>query len=306
MSIDARTVKELRDRTGVGMMDCKKALTETDGDLDRAVGLLREKGLASASKKASRVAAEGLVGVFVTDDMTRAALVELNCETDFVAKTDEFHTLLSQVGTAILASESLGQGGSEEAAGIEAAADGGPLPGVLTEAIGSMGENISLRRFTCIQAQGGVVGGYVHAGGKIGVLVEVEGAGTQDKELIRSLAMQIAAVVPRYVDRSQVDGDEVERERAIYASQAKASGKPDNVVERIVDGKLEKYYREVCLLDQEYIRDSDLTVSKLIEQSATNGTSLKVRGFSRYQLGEGIERKTVNLAEEVAEQLARS
>lgn len=304
MSIDARTVKELRDRTGAGMMDCKRALSETGGDLDAAVALLREKGLASAAKKAGRVAAEGLVGVFASADGSEAVVVELNCETDFVAKNDAFGDLLQTVGNALLDSDA--EEGTGESAG-DLAVGSKKLSEVLTDAVASIGENIGLRRFVRVRAGGGRVGSYVHAGGKIGVLVELSGASEAHDDLARSLAMQVAAAMPRHVRRDEVPEAEVAAEREIFKNQALASGKPEQVVEKIVDGKVDKFFREICLVEQEYVRDSQLTVEKLLAQSGKEtGSELRLERFVRYQLGEGIEKKESNLAAEVAEQLGKS
>ncbi len=307
MSISASQVKELREKTGAGMMDCKRALTETEGDLEAAVALLREKGLAGASKKAGRVAAEGLVGIFQADAGGAAVMLELNCETDFVAKTDKFQELLATLGKAVLDSgESTGDG--ETAAALPTGA--GPALGeLLKESIASIGENISLRRFVRCEDAGGVVGSYIHAGGKIGVLVDLSGADSgnaEHRELARSLAMHIAAAMPRYIDRDGVPAEQVAAESEIFRGQALASGKPEKVIDRIVSGKLEKFFSEICLLEQEYVRDSDLTIAQLLEKlGAASGAQLSVGGFTRFQLGEGIEKKQSNLAEEVAEQLAQ-
>jgi elongation factor Ts len=306
MSVDAGRVKELRDRTGAGMMDCKRALTDTSGDIDKAIALLREKGLASASKKAGRVAAEGLVGTFTSADAKRAVLVELNCETDFVAKTPDFGKLLDVVGNALLSVPKLVAEGDGGTVADLPLGDGSKLGEALTKAVASIGENIALRRFTRIDSQDGRLGTYVHAGGKIGVLVEVQGAGAAHAELLRSLAMQVAAAMPRYTRRDEVPAAELASEREIFRTQAMASGKPANVVEKIVDGKIEKFFRDVCLVEQEYVRDSQLSVEKLLAaEGKSTGATLHVRRFIRYQLGEGIEKRTSNLAAEVAEQLAK-
>jgi elongation factor Ts len=302
MTIDARTVKNLRDRTGAGMMDCKRALTESGGDVDAAVALLREKGLASAAKKSGRVAADGMVGVFANEDRTVAVLLELNCETDFVAKNEAFGELLSKVGQALLATDGVSEGSGATVADIEVD-EGTSLSALIADAVASIGENIELRRFARMTTNGGRIGSYVHAGGKIGVIVEFKGATAEHDELTRSLAMQVAAAMPRYVRRAEVDEAELAAEREIYRNQALASGKPENVVDKIVDGKIQKFYREICLIEQEYVRDSQLTVEKLLEQS---GPDLSVERFVRFQLGEGIEKKESNLAEEVAEQIGRS
>jgi elongation factor Ts len=301
MNIDARLVKDLRDRTGAGMMDCKKALAETSGDLDKAVTVLREKGLAGASKKAGRVAADGLVGVFASPDSKTAVVLELNCETDFVAKTDAFKALFDTLGGALLAAD-VTEGTGETAASLKVAG-GKSVSELLTESIAQIGENLGLRRFTRIAAKDGVVGSYVHAGGKIGVLVELKGgSNAAHVELARSLAMQVAAAFPRFVSRDQVSAGDLATEREIYRQQALASGKPEKIVDRIVDGKIDKFYSEVCLLEQEYVRDGEVRIDKLLAGVAKEtGATLSVARFSRFQLGEGIEKKQSNLADEVAQ-----
>ena len=305
MSVSASQVKELRERTGAGMMDCKRALSETDGDLERAVSVLREKGLAGAAKKAGRVAAEGLVGVYTSEDARTAVIVELNCETDFVAKNEAFVALLADVGKALLASATAEVGTGEDVADLSMA-DGRTLSACLTEAVATVGENISLRRFERLRCEDGLLGSYVHAGGKIGVVVELRGAGSEQTELLRSLAMQIAAAFPRYVRRDEVPADEIEKESEIFRAQALASGKPDKVVERIVSGKIEKFYGEACLLEQDYVRDPDVTIEQLLGAASKDaGKELRLERFSRFQLGEGIEKRESNLAEEVAAQIAQ-
>jgi len=306
MSVDARTVKDLRDRTGAGMMDCKRALAETGGNVEAAIAYLREQGLASAAKKAGRVAAEGIVGAFVSDDRTRAVLVELNCETDFVAKNTAFTTLLGQVASALAGAGVPEQGTGEQVASLAVAGDN-TLGGLIRDAVATLGENIAVRRFAQLSARGGRIGSYVHAGGKIGVLVELQGATAADDELAKAIAMQVAAAMPRYVHRGQVAQAEIQAEREIYRGQALGSGRPANVVDRIVEGKLEKFFHEICLLEQEYVRDPQLTVEKLVAQAGkSSGTKITVARFVRYQLGEGIERKESNLAAEVAAQIGRS
>jgi elongation factor Ts len=306
LSVSAAQVKELRERTGAGMMDCKRALGEVDGDMEAAIKALREHGLASASKKGGRVAAEGLVGLFVSDCGSRGVAMELNCETDFVAKTDDFAALVAELGQALLAVEGAAEGEGADVNDV-ALASGGTLAARVTEAVTTMGEKISLRRWVRIESAGGRVGAYVHAGGKIGVLVEIEGAGDPQQELCRSVAMQVAAAAPRYVDRDSVDPDEIEGEKEIYRNEALASGKPEKILDRIAEGRINKYFREICLLEQEYVRDTDLTISDLLEkESGSAGGPLAVSRFVRYQLGEGIERRVANLAQEVAEQISQT
>jgi elongation factor Ts len=302
MSIDAKTVKELRDKTGAGMMDCKKALTETAGDLEAAIAYLREKGLASAAKKSGRVAAEGAVAIY--GDTGAAVLLELNCETDFVAKNDQFSQLLDQVGAGLLAAD-VHEGTGETVQDL-ALGGGATMGSLLTDAIANIGENISLRRFVKVSACDGIVGSYVHAGGKIGVLVDMVGATADDEDLARSLGMQVAAAFPRCTRRDEVAAEDIERESEIFRNQALEQGKPEKILDKIIAGKLEKFYSEICLLEQAYVKDPDLTVTKLLEQqSKETGRTLTVRGFVRFQLGEGIEKKTANLAEEVAQQIAQ-
>jgi len=299
--ISAQTVKDLRDRTGAGMMDCKKALAESDGNLDAAVTYLREKGLAGASKKAGRVTAEGLVDCFATRDATAAVIIELNCETDFVAKNDQFKHLLPAVGAAVLAQPGSAEGTGDDVGSLELSG-GGSISEAVKAAIASIGENVSLRRFLRLRSTTGAIGSYVHAGGKIGVLISVAGANASDDELLRSLAMQVAAAFPRFVRRDEVDPAEIAREREIFRGQAAQSGKPAQVIEKIVDGKIEKFYRDVCLLEQEYVRDPQLTIDKVLAQaSKAAGRKLTVERFVRYQLGEGIEKRSENLAEAIAQ-----
>lgn len=301
VAISAQTVKDLRDRTGAGMMDCKKALAESGGNLEAAVTYLREKGLAGASKKAGRVTAEGLVDCFATSDATAAAIVELNCETDFVAKNDQFRRLLSDVGAAVLAQPGSAEGTGDDIGGLKLSG-GGSIEDAVKAAIASIGENLSLRRFLRLRSTNGAIGSYVHAGGKIGVLVSVTGATSSDDELLRSLAMQVAAAFPRFVRRDEVDASEIAKEREIFRGQAAQSGKPAQVIEKIVDGKIEKFYRDVCLMEQEYVRDPQLTIDKLLAQaSKASGRKLTVERFVRYQLGEGIEKRSENLVEAIAQ-----
>ncbi len=306
MSIDAKVVKDLRDRTGAGMMDCKKALAETDGDLERATALLREKGLAGAAKKAGRIAADGLIGIFSAPDCKSAVMVELNCETDFVAKTDQFRTLLATLGAALVTAAPVGEGGADSVTDLRVAG-GGTIGELLKESIANIGENIGVRRYVRYVSADGIVGQYLHGGGKIGVVVELVGADASYAELAKALAMQAAAAFPRWVSRSEVPASELGGEREIFRQQAITSGKPDKIIDKIVEGKIEKFYAETCLLEQEYVRDSDLTITKLLAQAGKEkGVTLTVPRFTRYQLGEGIEKKQSNLAAEVAQQIGQS
>ncbi len=299
--ITAALVKELRGNTGAGMMDCKKALTETAGDVEAAVDWLRKNGLAAAAKKAGRVAAEGLVGLVA--EGTRGALVEVNSETDFVARNEAFQGFVSQVATL-----ALDAGGDLEALGAATYPGGGAVGEALTGMIGKIGENMSLRRTATLQVSQGVVAAYVHNQvapglGKIGVLVALESAGDADKLAAfgRQLAMHVAAAAPQAVSAEDLDAAALERERSVLAEQARASGKPEEIVEKMVQGRLRKYYEEVCLLDQTFVIDSDSKVRQAVETAGKEaGAPVTVTGFHRFQLGEGVEREESDFAAEVA------
>ncbi len=295
MGISASQVKELREKTGAGMMDCKAALESASGDMEGAVKFLREKGLATAAKRAGRVAAEGMV---VTRHVSpgEAILLELNCETDFVAKTPEFQALADQLaevldGCAALDGESDASGVGFEGMSISS---GGTVGDLFADRVASIGENVIARRVARL-APGdgkGIVGSYIHAGGKIGVLVEAStGIGADGapavQELLRDIAMQVAAANPRFARREDVPESEIEKEKDIYRGQAAQSGKPEKVVEKIVAGKIEKFFAESCLVEQEYIRDSGTTVGKLVaEASEKAGAPIEITRFVRLQLGE--------------------
>jgi elongation factor Ts len=294
MAITAGMVKELREKTGAGMMDCKKALTETNGDMDKAVDFLREKGLSSAAKKADRIAAEGLTAVEIQGNT--AVLVEVNCETDFVAKNEEFQQFISDVSKHILAvrpssvEEVLDQplnGGSET------------VQQRLSGLIAKIGENMNLRRFELIEkTDADVFGGYVHMGGRISVLTVLENS--TDENVAKDISMHVAAINPRFLSKDQVSEEVVAAEREILTQQALNEGKPANIVEKMVEGRLSKFYSEVCLLEQSFVKDPDITVGKLAQKVGAN-----VRGFVRYELGEGIEKKQENFADEVMSQIKK-
>ena len=290
MNITASMVKDLRTQTGAGMMDCKKALVEAEGDIAKAVDILREKGLSQAAKKASRVAAEGAVGSAVSEDGKTGTILEVNCETDFVGTNEDFRNLAASIADQILA---------VNPADVEALLDseiaGKKVRDLVTEAVAKIGENISVRRFVRYESAEGKVYSYIHGGGKIGVLVEMIGA---DDELGKDIAMQVAAANPSYLDRTQVSQAEIDHEKEVLAVEARNEGKPENIIEKMVIGRINKYYKEVCLVDQEFIKDGDLTISKLLKSK-----NASVVRFARYQLGEGIEKKQDDLAAEVAKQL---
>lgn len=300
--ITASLVKELREKTGAGMMDCKKALNETQGDLEGAVDWLRKKGLAAAAKKSGRIAAEGLVAVATAG--TKGAVVEVNAETDFVARNDKFQAFAAKSAELALAT-----GGDVEA--LKAAA----YPGTshtaqdeLTSLIATVGENMNLRRSVTLSVSAGVVVSYVHSAiapglGKIGVLVALESTGDAAKlaDLGKQIAMHIAAARPDALDIADVDSSSLERERNVLAEQARASGKPEAIIEKMVEGRVRKYYEEVCLLEQTYVIDGETKVRKVVENAAKDiGAPVKVTAFSRFALGEGIEKAQSDFAAEVA------
>lgn len=290
MNITASMVKDLRTQTGAGMMDCKKALVEAEGDIAKAVDVLREKGLSQAAKKASRVAAEGAVGSAVSEDGKTGTILEVNCETDFVGTNEDFRNLAASIADQILAVNP-----ADVEALLDSEIDGKKVRDLVTEAVAKIGENISVRRFVRYESAEGKVYSYIHGGGKIGVLVEMIGA---DDELGKDIAMQVAAANPSYLDRTQVSQAEIDHEKEVLAVEARNEGKPENIIEKMVIGRINKYYKEVCLVDQEFIKDGDLTISKLLKSK-----NASVVRFARYQLGEGIEKKQDDLAAEVAKQL---
>ncbi|MDY6084721.1 MAG: translation elongation factor Ts [Dialister sp.] len=290
MAITASMVKDLRAKTGAGMMDCKKALVEAEGDMEKAVDILREKGLSQAAKKASRIAAEGAVVSYVTDDAKKGVILEVNCETDFVGGNEDFQSLAKRIARQVV---------EKAPADVEAllASDmaGKSVQDTVTEAIAKIGENISVRRFVRYESEEGRVYSYIHGAGKIGVLIEVVGG---DEELGKNLAMQVAAANPSYLNRTEVPDSEIEHEKEVLAAEARNEGKPEQIIEKMVIGRINKYYKEVCLLDQEYIRDTDLTITKLLKQR-----NASIVRFARYQLGEGIEKKQEDFASEVMGQI---
>ncbi len=308
MAITAAMVKELREMTGAGMMDCKKALTETDGDMDKAVEFLREKGLASAAKKAGRIAAEGLVATSISADGKTAAIVEVNSETDFVAKNDTFRNYVAQVAA---------QANETNADDIEAfLAEPWSLDASKTVAeelssqIAIIGENMNIRRFEKIVADNGAVASYIHAGGKIGVLVEAITDADSDvvQECLKNVAMQVAALSPKYTSDKEVDQDYIAHEKEILMAQAR-NEKPDaadKIIEGMVMGRIKKELKEICLLDQVYVKaeDGKQSVGAYVEAFAkANGINLTIKRFVRYETGEGLEKKSENFAEEVAKQM---
>jgi len=300
--ITAALVKELRDKTGAGMMDCKKALAETDGGMDEAVDWLRKNGLAAAAKKSGRVASEGLVGVFASG--TEGAVVEVNAETDFVSRNETFQHFVEQVAAIAVTAK----GDVDVINGSDFPGSDRNVADELTHNIATIGENMTLRRADYLSVSAGAVASYVHNAlkpglGKIGVLVGLESTAPEDalQALGRQLAMHIAAARPEALSREDVSPEMLERERAVLSEQALASGKPPEIVERMVEGRLRKYYEEVVLLDQTFVIDNETKISKVVEKASKDlGAPVKLIGFVRFELGEGIEKEESDFAAEVA------
>ncbi|EQF24405.1 MULTISPECIES: translation elongation factor Ts [Clostridioides] len=300
-NITAQMVKELRESTGAGMMDCKKALQEAEGNMEKAVDLLREKGLSKAAKKAGRVAAEGLVAIEMNDDNTVASMVEVNSETDFVAKNEDFKVFVKDAACMALATD------KEDIASLlgETHREGITLQEVLNNRVAKIGEKLDFRRFAKVVTNGQVAG-YIHGGGKIGVLVEMETEARDAKvlELGKDVAMQVAAMNPKYVSRDEVDAEYIAHETEVLTQQALNEGKPANIVEKMVKGRLEKELKEVCLLEQTFVKNPDITVKQLVADVAKAvGSDIKVVKVVRFEVGEGIQKREENFAEEVAKQL---
>ncbi|MBG9455204.1 elongation factor Ts [Lysinibacillus sphaericus] len=290
-NITAQLVKELREKTGAGMMDCKKALVQTDGDLDAAIDFLREKGLSSAAKKADRIAAEGTT--YILEQGNEAIILEVNAETDFVSKNEKFQVLVASLAEQLLAAKPA----TVEAALELANAEGVKIADQISTAVATIGEKITLRRYEVkTKTDADAFGSYLHMGGRIGVLVTLEGS--TDAAAAKDVAMHIAAINPTYVSRDEVSAEEVERERKVLTEQALNEGKPENIVAKMVEGRLGKYFEDVCLLDQTFVKNSDQKVRAFV--ASTGGS---VNGFVRYAVGEGIEKREDNFAEEVMSQV---
>lgn len=305
--IQASDVKALREKTGAGMMDCKKALTETNGNFEEAIKVLREKGLASAAKKAERIAAEGVVNSAIAADGRAGVIVEVNCETDFVAKTPAYLTFVKQVAEKIMDSSP-----TDVDALLAMSMGDATVSDAVKEKIAEIGEKISIRRFERFGIESGKEGlieSYIHLGGKIGVLVEAGcetsavAKSAEFKTFVRDIAMQIAAANPGYIDQTQVPSDVIESEKNILRAQAIAEGKPENIAVKMVEGRIQKYFKEVCLLEQPFVKDQDKTVKKLIsEKCAEFKENLSIRRFVRFEMGEGLEKRKDDFAEEVLKQ----
>ncbi|MDY4079732.1 MAG: translation elongation factor Ts [Clostridium sp.] len=302
--ISAKVVKELREMTGAGMMECKKALTKTDGDIEKAVEYLREKGLASAAKKAGRVAAEGLVKTYVTEDGKQASIVEVNCETDFVALNEQFAQFAENLAKFVITSSAttVQELLAEKFDGEKTVQE------TLTNLIATLGENMTVRRFKKFSVENGAIQGYVHGGGRIGVIVEAvcETESPIVAEVAKELCMQVAAANPLFLSEADVDQQSIEKEKEIYRVQALNEGKPEKIVEKMVEGRIKKYYKEVCLLDQPWVKDGDKSISKLVaEKSKEVGSEITIKSFVRFERGEGIEKVVEDFATEVAKQMGK-
>ena len=309
MAITAAMVKELREMTGAGMMDCKKALAETDGNMDEAVEFLRKNGQAKAEKKAGRIAAEGICRVITKDNKT-AAVVEVNSETDFVAKNEKFQTYVEAVAEQVLASNAADMDAfMDEAWNADASKT---VKDVLVEQVAVIGENLKIRRFEKVSAENGMVVTYLHGGGRIGVLVAADTDVANDavKEALTNIAMQVAALSPKYVSREEIDADYIEHEKEILLAQIKndpkEASKPEKVIEGMINGRINKELKEICLVDQVYVKaeDGKQTVGQYIAQVAKeNGANIALKSFVRFETGEGLEKKNEDFAAEVAAQL---
>ncbi|HJV17439.1 MAG TPA: translation elongation factor Ts [Bacillales bacterium] len=293
MAITAQMVKELREKTGAGMMDCKKALQETDGDMEKAIDFLREKGIAKAAKKADRIAAEGIT--YIQAEGNDAVILEVNSETDFVAKNEGFQTLVKEIAAHLLNNKPA----NVEEASAQTMENGATVSDHINAAIAKIGEKLTLRRFEVkTKTDNDAFGAYLHMGGRIGVLTVLEG--TTDSDAAKDVSMHIAALNPKYVSRDQVSQEEVEHEREVLTQQALNEGKPENIVAKMVEGRLGKYFEDVCVLDQTFVKNPDQKVRQFVESKGAT-----VREFIRYEVGEGLEKREENFAEEVMNQVKK-
>ena len=289
--VSAELVKQLREKTGAGMMDCKKVLTETDGDMEKAAELLRERGIAKAAKKSDRVAAEGLVATYVSDDKKVGSAVEVNAETDFVAKNDEFRKFVADIAKQVATKNAKDV---EDLLNQKYLDTDNTVQEVLTGKIATIGENMSIRRFVRFESEG-LVESYVHGDGKIAVLVNFEKG---DEELAKDVCMQIAAAKPEYLSRESVPADKVEKEMEILKAQAMNEGKPAEIAEKMVKGRIGKFYAEICLINQAFVKNPDIKISELLKQN-----NAEIKRFVRFEKGEGLQKREENFAEEVAKQM---
>ena len=290
--VTAQLVKELREKTGAGMMDCKKVLTETDGDMEKAAELLRERGITKAAKKSDRIAAEGLVYCYVSDDKKVGVVLEVNAETDFVAKNDEFRKFVADTAKQIATTNPASVEALLEEASLEDSSK--TVKDILTDKIATIGENMSVRRFERFESTG-IVESYIHGDGKIGVLVDFPKG---EEAVAKDVCMQIAAARPEYLNREQVPADVVEHEMGILKAQAMNEGKPAEIAEKMVLGRIGKFYGEICLLEQDFVKDPSIKVQKLLDNN-----NAEVARFARFEKGEGLQKREENFAEEVAKQM---
>ena len=294
----AKDVMALREMSGAGMMDCKKALTECDGNMDKAMDYLREKSLAASAKKAARIAAEGIVASFVSEDAKTGVIVEMNCETDFVAKTDDFKALVADIAKLVA---------EKKPADVDTLmtmeCGNGTVTELINQAVAKIGEKITLRRFALVEAANGCVDTYIHLGGKIGVLVEIVGDAQGHEAAIHDVAMHIAAAKPNCISKEDCNQEDIEHERKILREQAmnEPKPKPANIIEKMVEGRIEKYYKEVCLLEQPFVKDPDQNVRTMLK----NNGGLTVAKFYRFEMGEGLQKRQDNFAEEVMGQMQK-
>ena len=311
-AVTAKMVKDLREMTGAGMLDCKKALAATDGDMDKAVEFLREKGLAGAEKKAGRIAAEGIVDTAMTADEKKAVIVEVNAETDFVAKNAKFQAYVAQVAAQALTTTAADMDAfmDEKWAADESLT----VKEALSSQISIIGENMSIRRFKQVTEENGFVASYIHAGGRIGVLLDVQTDVVNDavKEMAKNVCMQVAALNPKYTSRNEVSADFIEHEKSILMAQIqndpKEASKPEKVIQGMIQGRINKEMKEICLLDQVYVKaeDGKQSVAQYVAQVAKeNGANIELKSFVRFETGEGLEKKEENFAEEVAKQMGK-
>lgn len=303
MAITAQMVKELREMTAAGMMDCKKALVEADGDMKKAVDILREKGLSKVAKKAGRIAAEGLVRIASSEDGKKASIVEVNSETDFVSKNSEFQEFVESVSVIVRDNE---PSDVETLKALQFLDAEEKVEEVLTQKISKIGENMSIRRFEVAKVESGAVVGYLHGAGNIASLVALESEASVEslQELGKDLAMQVAAMNPKYISRDDVEQDYIDHEREVLMQQALNEGKPEAIVQKMVEGRLNKELKEVCLLEQAFVKDGDLSVKQVIANTEKElGKSIQVAGIFRYEVGEGLEKRSEDFADEVAKQM---
>ena len=291
--ISASMVKDLREKTGAGMMDCKKALTETNGDMEKAIEYLREKGITKAAKKSSRIAAEGLVLAYVSEDNKVGAAVEVNSETDFVAKNEEFRTFVQALAKQVALNNPVDVEALLEEEYIEEA--GKKVSEVLTDKVAKIGENMNIRRFVRFETTDGLVESYIHGNGKIAVLVNMKNA---DTELAKDICMQVAAARPEFLDEASVPAERLAKEMEILKAQAMNEGKPEAIAEKVVQGRIGKFYSEICLVDQEFVKNPDMKISELLKTK-----NAEIVEFARIEKGEGLEKKEENFAEEVMKQM---